>query len=115
MTENKQILSFCFQLNGNASNVSLISGRKLKTKTPGMILAWSTGPRASLSCTSDTLTFTLSRRKKKKRGERRPKRIYKPSQKRLKLIVCLLSQKFDKTLLHHLTLNGFMIGLNIPL
>lgn len=33
------------------------------------------------------------------------------------LIGCLLSQKFDKTLLHHLTLNGFaeaVIGLNIP-
>jgi len=57
------------------------------------------------------------RQGEKKRREIRLKGISKPFQKRLMLIGCLLSQKFDKTLLHHLTLNGFakaVIGLNIP-
>lgn len=58
-----------------------------------------------------------SLRQGEKRRERRLKRISKPFQKRLMLFGCLLSQKFDKILLHHLTLNGFAkaaIGLNIP-
>ncbi len=97
--------------------MSLISGRKLKTKTPwdpGMV-HWSQSI-AKLHVRYSHLHSV--KEKRKKRGERRLKRIFKPSQKRLNLIGCLLSQKFDKTLMHHLTLNGFskaVIGLNIPM
>lgn len=94
--------------------MSLISGRKLKTKIPwepGMV-HWSQS--IGKLCVRYSHLHSVQG---EKRRERRLKRISKPSQKRLMLISCLLSQKFDKTLLHHLTLNGFaeaVIGLNIP-
>lgn len=83
--------------------------QEIKHKKHLEILAWSTGPRAHQ-------VVSPSLRQGEKEEKDNLKGFPKPSQKRLKLIGCSLSQEFDKTLLHHLTFNGFaksVIGLNI--